>query len=182
MSLEQIDASENEKMPRPTNKDELIKTADDQFTKLWKLIDSMSDELQTMEFGFEDRDRNLRDVLVHLHEWHNMTRDWHRIGVLENGMPAVPGEGYTWKTLPDMNVKIWERCQGTSLDDAKDMVKKSHDAVMELIEPHTDAELFTKGLYKWTKTSNLGAYFIGSTSSHYEWAMKKIKRHLKTAQ
>jgi len=41
-------------------------------------------------------------------------------------------------------------------------------------------ELFERGIYKWTKTSTLGAYFIGATSSHYDWAMKKLKRHIKS--
>lgn len=33
------------------------------------------------------------------------------------------------------------------------------------------------GNYAWTKTTTLGAYFVSSTSSHYDWAMKKLRRH-----
>ncbi|MEL6140134.1 MAG: ClbS/DfsB family four-helix bundle protein, partial [Bacteroidota bacterium] len=30
--------------------------------------------------------------------------------------------------------------------------------------------------YAWTGTTSLGAYLISSTSSHYDWAYKLIKR------
>lgn len=167
-------------MPRPTTKQDLIIAATEQFAKLWKLIDSMSEEKQHTIFLFEDRDKNVRDVLIHLYEWHQMLQQWYTVGVLEGGMPVVPGEGYTWKTLPALNMKIWEQYQNVPLEDAKSMLKDSHKMVMELIDKHTNDELFSRGVYKWTKTSTLGAYFIGSTSSHYDWAMKKIKRHIKS--
>ncbi|WP_297115142.1 ClbS/DfsB family four-helix bundle protein, partial [uncultured Porphyromonas sp.] len=31
----------------------------------------------------------------------------------------------------------------------------------------------------WTGTSILGAYCVSVTASHYDWAMKKIKKHIK---
>ena len=167
-------------MPRPTTKQELIAAADSQFEKLWKLIDSMTAGEQDAAFAFEDRDRNLRDVLVHLYEWHRMVERWHAEGTLNGGMPAVPGEGYTWKTLPALNMEIWKRYQDVPLDEAKSMLRESHAMVMNLIEGHTNDELFDRGVYKWTKTTTLGAYFVSATSSHYEWAMKKIKQHIKS--
>jgi Uncharacterized conserved protein len=167
-------------MPRPTTKTDLLQSANIQFDKLWKLIDSMSEAAQTAEFAFEDRDRNLRDVLVHLYEWHKMVKSWHKTGTLEGGNPDVPGTGYTWKTLPALNVKIWEKYQSTDLQSSKAMLRTSHDMILSLIESHTNDELFARGVYKWTKTTTLGAYFVSCTSSHYDWAMKKIKNHIKT--
>ena len=167
-------------MPRPTNKNMLIVAANEQFAKLFAHIDKMSVNEQNAAFNFEDRDKNLRDVLVHLYEWHKMVERWHKIGTLEGGMPQVPGEGYTWKTLPDLNMEIWKKYQNASLPEAKDMLQKSHKMIMKLIEPHTNEELFDKGVYKWTKSSTLGAYFVSCTASHYEWAIKKIKKQLKT--
>ena len=117
---------------------------------------------------------------MHLYEWHQMVETWYRIGTLEGGMPDVPGKGYTWKTLPALNLEIWKKYQNVSLDDAKEMLRESHKMVIAIIESHNNEELFDKGVYKWTKSTNLGAYFIGSTSSHYEWAMTKIKKHIKT--
>lgn len=167
-------------MGRPTTKPDLLEAANEQINKLWKLIHSMTEEEQNAPFMFEDRDKNLRDVLVHLYEWHKMVERWHREGTLEGGQPDVPGTGYTWKTLPALNLKIWEKYQDTPLSSSKTMLKESHQMILNLIEAHTNDELFSKGVYKWTKSTTLGAYFVSCTSSHYEWAMKKIKMHLKT--
>jgi len=177
-------------MSRPTTKAELIEAANDQFDKLWKLIDSMPEEVQNAPFNFADmddkkephwkRDKNLRDVLIHLHEWHEMVKRWYDEGTVKGGMPAVPGEGYTWVTLPDLNMEIWKRYQDVPLKSAKEMLRKSHADVMKIVGSHTNDELFSKGLYKWTKSTNLGSYFVSCTSSHYDWAMKKIKLHIKS--
>ena len=35
---------------------------------------------------------------------------------------------------------------------------------------------------KWVSGSTLGSYFISSTSSHYDWAMKKLKAHRKNCK
>ena len=49
---------------------------------------------------------------------------------------------------------------------------------MKLIEPFTDEELFTKKHFPRTGTTNLGSYCISAASSHYDWAMKKIEKHI----
>lgn len=167
-------------MPRPTTKAMLIEAANAQFEKLWKQIDSMSEAQQNAQFSFEDRDKNLRDVLIHLYEWHMMMQRWYQIGTIEGGMPEVPGKGYTWRTLPGLNQEIWAQYQDVSLEDAKRMLRESHDTILRLIESHTNDELFEKNVYKWTKSTTLGAYFVSNTSSHYDWAMKKIKLHIKS--
>ena len=176
-------------MSRPTTKADLISAANEQFDKMWKLIDSMPEAAQDAAFDFSNvadkkeahwaRDKNLRDVLIHLYEWHQMVKGWYEEGTVKGGMPAVPGGGYTWATLPSLNMEIWKRYQDVPLSSAKDMLRESHADMMRIIGSHTNDELFSKGVYKWTKTSTLGAYFISSTSSHYDWAMKKIKLHAK---
>lgn len=50
---------------------------------------------------------------------------------------------------------------------------------MVLIAGHSEEELFTKKYYKWTNTTSLGAIFISSTSSHYDWAIKKYENSRK---
>ena len=109
---------------RPTTKNDLISAAAEEFSKLWSLIDSMSEKAQNTAFGFDiegkkeahwARDKNLRDVLIHLYEWHQMVKRWYEEGTVKGGMPAVPGEGYTWMTLPDLNTDIWKRYQDVPL-------------------------------------------------------------------
>lgn len=176
-------------MPRPTTKNELISTANEQFDKLWVLIDNMTPDAQNATFCFpvteKDkeahwfRDKNLRDVLVHLLEWHQLLLNW--VNVNQNGNEVVPflPASYTWKSYSDMNVGFWEKHQTTSLDHAKAMLRQSHKDVLAVIEGFTNDELFEKARFKWSGTTSIGSYCVSATSSHYDWAMKKLKRQIK---
>jgi len=59
------------------------------------------------------------------------------------------------------------------------VLKPGRNLGLKLAEAHSNDELFSRNVYKWTKSSTLGSYFISTTSSHYDWAMKKLKRHIK---
>ncbi len=124
------------------------------------------------------RDKNLRDVLIHLHEWHLLLLNWVAANQRGDFRPFIP-RPYTWKTYRELNVRFWEKHQNTSLEDAKQLLEKSHAEVMNLAETFSNEELFSKGIYKWVGDSTLGSYFISTTSSHYDRAMKKINAHLK---
>jgi hypothetical protein len=173
-------------MARATTKTDLIIAANEQFDKLWKLIDTMSDEQQNAEFSSEmatagkeahwSRDKNLRDVLVHLYEWHQLLLNWVNSNCKGEAKPFLP-EPYNWKTYPAMNVEFWKKHQNTPLVDAKKMLTESHKNVAALIETFSSEELFAKKSFAWTGTSTLGAYCVSATSSHYDWAIKKLKKH-----
>ena len=178
-------------MPRPTTKPELIKAANEQFDKLWKMIDAMPETEQNAQFNFSDdflqkqkeahwkRDKNLRDVLTHLYEWHQLLLNW--IKANQNGeKKQFLLEPYNWKTYGDMNVELWVKHQNTPYIESKEIVNESHGKVMKLIETFSNDELFTKGAFSWTGGSTLGSYCISVTASHYDWAMKKIKEHSKS--
>ncbi|MDL2304926.1 ClbS/DfsB family four-helix bundle protein [Bacteroides sp. OttesenSCG-928-D19] len=165
-------------MPRPTTKQDLIVAANLQFDKLWQLIDSMPEEKQLAVFSFEDRDRNVRDVLIHLYEWHQLLLNWLRSNQAGKSATFLP-EPYNWKTYPQMNVEFWKKHQNTPLPEAMASLKESHADVMILIEQFTNEELFTKKHFSWTGTTNLGSYCISATASHYDWGMKKLKKHIK---
>ncbi|MBK7622996.1 MAG: ClbS/DfsB family four-helix bundle protein [Kineosporiaceae bacterium] len=179
-------------MSRATTKAELIKASDEQFTKMWKLIDSLTPAKQAALFHFDElvaskkeahwkRDKNLRDVLIHLYEWHQLLLKWVQSNKSGDGQPFLP-EPYNWKTYGDMNVKFWEKHQATGCEKAKSMLHNSHKQVMELIATFTNEELFLKKHFAWTDTSTLGAYCVSTTASHYDWAIKKIQLHLKTCR
>jgi hypothetical protein len=168
-------------MARPTNKEDLINTSNEEFLSLFNLIDSMTLEKQESSFLFEDRDKNIRDVLTHLHEWHLMMKRWYKDG-MSGIKPEIPAKGYTFKTLPDLNNEILKKWQGTLLAEAKELIISSHKDVEELINKHSNEELFTKKHYKWTGSTSLGSYLVSATSSHYIWAIKKIRKHKKLNQ
>lgn len=165
-------------MARPTTKEQLIQTSEENFNKLFILINSMTEKERDATFSFEDRDRNIRDVLIHLVEWHNLLLNWVKANKFGNPINFLPAP-YNWKTYPQMNIGFWEKHQATPLKDAINFIQESHSEIMELISLFSDEELFTKKYYPWTGTTSLGSYCISSTSSHYEWAIKKIKKHKK---
>lgn len=174
-------------MPRPKTKDELRIAADTNYKKLMAMIENRTSEEKEAPYDFSEyekkeahwqRDKNLRDVLMHLNEWHLLLLEW--IKNRENGSnkPFLL-EGYSWKTYGDMNRMFWERCQDITEDEALARFMQSHRQMMEALEQFSEEELFTKSLYPWVGGSNIGSYFISVTSSHYDWAMKKMKAHKK---
>ena len=162
-------------MARPKNKTDLLDLSEKNFQKLFHFIEAFDMEKQEESFPPGTMNRNIRDVLIHLHQWHLMMAKWYKIG-MSGEKPAMPDEGYTWKTVPALNKLIWEEAQAISLEDAKQKVSSSHKDVRAIIEKHSDEELFEKKRYKWTGSTSLGAYLISATSSHYDWAFKLIKK------
>ena len=165
-------------MPRPTTKADLIQAANDQFAKLWTLIGEMSDKEKSADIVPNERDKNVRDVLAHLYEWHCLLLNWIRSNTNGNPVPFLSAP-YNWKTYPQMNVVFWEKHQNTSYTDAETMLKKTHKEVMAIIETFSNDDLFSKGAFDWTGTTTLGSYCVSATSSHYDWAIKDIKKALK---
>ena len=178
-------------MPRPRNKADLIIAANTNYDKLITLIEKRTDAEKNTPYDFSGdekkkeahwrRDKNLRDVLMHLNEWHRLLLEW--IKNRENGShkPFLL-EGYNWKTYGDMNVFFYNRCQNVSEEEALKRFMDSHNKVMEALDTFSEEELFTNMYYSWVGGSCIGSYFISVTSSHYDWAMKKMKAHQKNCK
>jgi len=177
-------------MARPRCKDDLLKAATDCYSNLTDFVGSMSDKELSTPFDFSglpnkteahwSRDKNVRDVLVHLYEWQVLM-----LKFVENNKPGsviirpfLPAE-YSWKTYGDMNEEIWRKHQQTSTEDALRLLDGTHRQLLKLAGSFSDEELFTKKYYKWTGTTDLKSYFVSTLSSHYEWALKKLKEHRK---
>lgn len=165
-------------MPRPTSKSQLVAAAQAGYDELMSRVEPLAGR-EEREFAFEDRDRNIRDVLAHLVEWHRMLRRWYDEG-MTGGKPAIPGDGYTWRTLPALNQEIWQAAQDLALPDVTSALARSHADMMTIIKGHSDEELFTRKRYRWTGSTSLGAYLISATSSHYDWALTKLRRAVRT--
>lgn len=175
-------------MARPTTKTDLLNAASGNYEKMNTLIAAMTEQELSTAFDFTDdekkkeahwkRDKNLRDILVHLYEWHQLLLNWVRSNQSGDAKPFIP-EPYNWKTYGDMNVVFWKKHQETTLEAAKEMLANSHKEVLALAKNFTNEKLFSKGVYQWVGGSTLGSYFVSVTSSHYDWAMKKLKAHKK---
>jgi len=124
------------------------------------------------------RDKNVRDVLAHLYEWHQLLLTWVKDNRSGLSRPFLPSP-HTWRTYGKLNDQFWRQHQSTAPGEAERLVRSSHEQVMALIKSFSDVELFEKGRFDWTGKTTLGSYCTSATSSHYEWAMKKIRAHLK---
>ncbi len=162
-------------MPRPKTKEELSKLARANFEKLVAYVEDCPKEEQSREFPKGTLNRNIRDVLAHLHHWHLMFLEWYSVG-MTGDKPEMPAKGYTWRTLPGLNKEIRKKYSDTGLEKIKSLLRSSFGEVYHIIESHSDEELFTKKKYGWTGSTSLGAYLVSATSSHYDWALKLIKK------
>ena len=178
-------------MAKPKTKAELIEAATINYENLLEMIANRTEEEKSREYDCADddkkkeahwkRDRNLRDVLMHLYEWHQLLLNWLKNRDDDNSMPFLP-EGYTWRTYGAMNVEFYERNQDVSEEEELRRLEESHHQVMQALGTFSDEELFTKGFYPWVGGSSIGGYFISNTSSHYAWAIKKMKAHKKNCR
>ncbi len=101
-------------MPRPTSKTELLQLSQENFKNLMDFVSAQ--ENPNKEFSGNTMNGNIRDVLGHLHLWHEMFLNWYKIG-MQGEKPAIPKEGYTFADTPKLNREIWESCQNISLDE-----------------------------------------------------------------
>lgn len=165
-------------MPQPTSKTALLEQSQHHYQQLQELLTTYSKEsLENNTFIKATLYQNVRDVLAHLHHWHLLFLGWYQVG-MQGKKPAMPAEGYTWRTVPALNVVIWEQYREQPLEEVQDLLQASHQQIMACIEWHSNQELLEKKYYPWTGSTSLGAYLTSSTISHYKWAYKKIKKTL----
>ena len=164
-------------MTHPTTRDGVLEASETEFAALLEFVDQLSPEQRERDFASPDRDRNVRDVLAHLHAWHLLLMQWQAEGA-SGGTPEIPAPGYTWATLDELNESLRDRYSATSLADIRELLIASHNASNELISEHSQEELFFEGALPWTGTSTLAEFAIECTSAHYDWALAKLRRLL----
>ncbi len=177
-------------MANPKNKEELLATMADGYAKLCDQIAKMSDNEKMASFDFTadpkkcgvrwQYDRCLRDLLIHLHEWQVLMREF--VQNIREGHPRdyLPDE-YR-RNYYEMDKMLVEKHQETSLEDAKRLLNLTQEEMLELADSFTDEELFTKGYYKNTYTTTMAAYFVSVTTSPYGQAVKLLKTHQKNCR
>lgn len=178
-------------MTRPTTRVELLDAAGARYAALTELIAGMTPDERTSPLRFGpafskpeahwQRDRNLRDVLVHLASWHGLLLDWVSANERGEAVPFLPAP-YSWRNYAGMNVEFRDSHVDTTLAEALAALDNSHASVLDLIARYTDVELFEKQHFSWTGTTSLGAYCVSATSSHYDWACKKLRLAIRTAR
>ncbi|MBR5639018.1 MAG: ClbS/DfsB family four-helix bundle protein [Muribaculaceae bacterium] len=175
-------------MPKITTKAELIAEMASGYATLQAQLDSMTECAINSEFDETDNpkkcgarwiyDRCTRDLLIHIYEWQNLMCDFVaniRAGQQRDYLPDEYRRDYH-----AMDKMLVEKHQATSFADACTMLAQSHEKMLQLADGFTQEELFTKGYYKCTYTTDMAAYFASVTSSPYQQATKILKKHSKS--
>lgn len=174
-------------MANPKTRPELLEAMANGYAKLKELIVKMSQEKaeQPFKFTFDPKkcgvrwkyDRCLRDLLMHIYEYQVLMRIFVqniRVGQQKDYLPDEFRKNYH-----EMDKMIVEKYQGTSLEEAEHLLEGTHCEMLQLAESFTDEELFTKGYFKCTYTTDMSAYFVSVTSSPYGQAVKLLNMHQK---
>lgn len=100
---------------------------------MWKLIDYMTKSQQEAAFAEEmatvgkethwSRDKNLRDVLVHLYEWHQLLLSWIKAN-LNGEYPNVSTYTIQLENLSSNELGILEEASKHTTDRSKDNLKR----------------------------------------------------------
>ncbi|HUF00019.1 MAG TPA: ClbS/DfsB family four-helix bundle protein [Anaerolineales bacterium] len=163
-------------MPRPTTRNALLEAIETERNTLEQLLAGLSPG-QMIEPGLVGA-WSVKDVLAHLLEWEQMVLNWHAAG-LKGKVPVTPADGFNWAQLPQLNQQIFEKHRDRSLADIQKEFEASYRKILKTIQSLSNEDLFTRGRFAWTRNNTLGAYFISSTSSHYQWARTTLKKALK---
>jgi hypothetical protein len=165
-------------MARARSKQELLDFSEKEYATLMEYVVQYETEGYLEEPIFDNR--TVKDILAHLYAWYELFYTWYDEG-MNDGEPEIPAPGYTFKTTPDLNEKLYQDYKDVGWKEIKSDLDDAHKKCLKIIESHSEEELFTKKLYKWTGSTSMGSYLASCTSSHYAWANKLLKKKLKNS-
>jgi len=163
-------------MPRPTNKKQLLTAMQSEHEALEKALETLTPEAMTATSRVTKW--SIKDVLAHLSAWEDMCLGWYTAG-LQGKTPALPAEGFNWAQIPALNKQIMEKHRDRSLEEILKQFRATYRRMLKTVGGIGEADMFTPGRYAWTNKNAMATYFISSSSSHYNWARKEVRKCLK---
>ena len=166
---------------QPTTKHGLAESARDEYRRLAEAVAGIPVSLRAAQAEAGMRDRSVRDVLWHLHEWHMLALRWHTDGTA-GGASALPAPGHSGDAADTVSGAIHERAQDVPFQEAAGSLDASHRALLALIDRYSDEELFNPARHPWTGGTPLGSHLAAATSVHYDWgraAVRALARELR---
>jgi hypothetical protein len=116
-------------------------------------------------------------VLTHLTAWEQLFLGWYQAGACgETPVTPAPGHTWGWKSLGELNQRIFWQHKDESPAEAAQALVASHEQVVTLIQSLNEEDLFTPGRYRWLGKATLEASIRANTYNHYRWATKLIRQ------
>ena len=154
------------------DKADFLHTSDKEWKQFLSLLEGL-DEKELLENGVWGENWNIKDMMAHIHEWHNMVLKWHGEG--QKNAVEMPAPGYKWSETPRLNHDIYEAYRSISLADAEKKMKASHGKLRKLAESLSEEQLLKPSQFIWCGKNAITTYLAAAIISHYRWGQKKIK-------
>ena len=119
--------------------------------------------------------RNIKDVLAQLREWHNMLLNRWEVGMIGENRTGLARGFSGWDTKA-LNMKIREAHRNHELAEIRKDLEATPAKAQSIMEGHLQEELFEKKRFTWTGSSSLGTYSCANTPEHYKGTLKLIRR------
>jgi hypothetical protein len=122
----------------------------------------------------------LSDLVAHLAEWQRMFLAWYGDG-RRGKVPEMPAPGYNWSETPKLNRAIWVEHRRRSPTAVRADFDSGYRRILRIAGGLSPEQLLVPGHFQWTGAHPLTTYLGPNTASHYRFAIKVIKRWLKSA-
>ncbi|WP_390409558.1 ClbS/DfsB family four-helix bundle protein [Lacticaseibacillus jixiensis] len=158
------------------SRQELLVATRTRFDHLEAQLRALPADGKTATFQFKGRDRNVRDVLVHLTAWQEMYLHWSQTNLAGEKRVRFLPQPYTWADCGKLSKKIQAANQDVTYEDALKHLRRSHRALIDQFTKLTQEQLFVPGFFNWTGSSPLGEYATLFSARRYAWANKVLHR------
>jgi hypothetical protein len=156
----------------------LLTDIEREFAALSVVLDQIPFE-QYLQCGVWGDSWNVRDLVAHLFEWQQLFLGWFDAGA-RGFTPEIPAAGFRYREIPQLNRNIQLRYATYEPREIRQMLESSHQQLLSLAASLTQEQLLQPGAFAWTKRNALVTYLGPNTSSHYRFALKVLKRWLRT--
>jgi uncharacterized protein (TIGR03083 family) len=161
-------------------KADLLKAMETERQKLDKVLAGVTDD-QMLRPGTLG-EWAIKDVLTHLIGWEQMFMGWLEAG-RRGETPKLPAPGFNWAQLPALNNQIYQQHKDQSLAEIRAEFAASYECIGNALREAPEDELYTRQRYVWLGDKwTVGRYAESATSAHYRWAVKEIRKALRTLQ
>ena len=151
---------------RFSSKSQFVSETEKQWQLLWELVNGCGTSKKSQ--------RQLKQILAHLHAWHRLLLTWISSGRDET--PDLPAPGFNWRQTHELNRKLDAEFDPVEMASVRRRLKLSHGRVMKMVARLSDGQFLESGHFCWTGKNAIASYIAPNTVSHYRWAIKKIKK------
>lgn len=161
----------------PKNRAHLLELIESRFTKLWRLIEPLSEDEGKLPV---DEDFSIKDIIALRVWWGESVVKWIKAGQLGKAV-ITPAKGYTWRQTPALNIAIATKYKTMTLANARKKLRTGKNSVVKTIGTLSDEELEELEVFDWTGKWPVMRWISVGTSTQYDGAARQIRKALKAA-